>query len=121
VTDVERFQASRVYLAQVYADTAAKLAQAASDNPAANLWLKMSACSTAWNALVEIDYMWRASVVAGDPIDDYYREGAEAGNILTVEPDGRYFSDGTCCLCGAERGGNHKFMCGNGEADKERA
>jgi len=42
MTDVERFQASRTYLAGVYADTAAKLAETAKTSPAANLWGEMA-------------------------------------------------------------------------------
>lgn len=47
MTDVERFQAARAHLAQVYADTAAKLAEAVKADPGANLWSEMTACSTA--------------------------------------------------------------------------
>lgn len=70
LSDVERFQSARVYLAQVYADTAAK------DAPGADLRTKYEACQTAWNALVDIENALRASVLAGDPIDDFYRGGA---------------------------------------------
>jgi hypothetical protein len=76
--NVERFQSARTYLAQVYADTAAKLAQAAKDDPGADLRTKYKACRTAWNALVDIENALRASVLAGDPIDDFHRGGAAA-------------------------------------------
>lgn len=76
VTDVERFQSARTYLAGVYADTAAKLAQAVKDDPVANLWGEYESCRTAWNALVDIENVLRASVFAGDSIDDFYREVA---------------------------------------------
>lgn len=76
MSDVERFQATRMHLAQVYADTAAKLAQAVKDNPAANAWGEYKACQIAWGALVNIENTLRAAVMAGDPIDDFYREGA---------------------------------------------
>lgn len=75
-TDVERFQSARTYLAGVYADTAANLAQAVKDDPTVNLWAKYEACRTAWNALIDIENVLRACVFAGDVIDEFYREGA---------------------------------------------
>jgi hypothetical protein len=74
--DVERFRASRIYLAGVYADCAAKLAEAVKDDPAANARGEYQACQIAWGALVDVENALRASVLAGDVIDDYYREGA---------------------------------------------
>jgi hypothetical protein len=77
VNDIERFQQSRAYLAQVYAVIAAKLAQAVKDDPTANLWAEYRSCQIAWGALVDIENTLRASVLAGDPIDDFYREGVD--------------------------------------------
>jgi len=76
VTDVERFQAARTHVAQVYADTAAKLAGTVKNDPTAHLYGEYLACQAAWGALVDIENALRASVLAGDPIDDFYREGA---------------------------------------------
>lgn len=78
MSDVERFQAARTHLAQVYAATAAQLAAAVKGNPAINAWAEYRSCQIAWGALVDIENTLRASVVAGDVIDDYYREDGNA-------------------------------------------
>lgn len=76
MNEIERFQTARVHLAQSYADAAARLAQAVKDDPAGGAWSHFSACVAAWHALCEVDAMLRAQVIAGDPIDDFHREGA---------------------------------------------
>jgi hypothetical protein len=52
------------------------LAEAVKNNPSTNARGEYQACQIAWGALVDIENALRASVMAGDPIDDYYREGA---------------------------------------------
>lgn len=81
MSDVERFQAARTHLAQVYAATAAQLAAVVKGDPATNAWAGYQSCQIAWGALVDIENTLRASVMAGDVIDDYYREG-----VTGVEP-----------------------------------
>lgn len=76
---IERFQAARAHLARSYADAAARLAQAVKDDPASNAWSHFSACVASWHALCEVDAILRAHVFAGDPIDDFHREGAGGG------------------------------------------
>ena len=83
MTTIENLQAARVFLAQTYANTAARLAQAVKDDPTLNHWGSFTACSAAWNVLCDIDDNMRAFVFAGDPIDDFHRAGAadaEEGN-----------------------------------------
>lgn len=73
---IEGFQASRVHVAQVYADRAAKLAEAVKSDPLTNARGEYQACRIVWGALVDIENALRASILVGDVIDDYYREGA---------------------------------------------
>jgi len=76
MTNVERFQAARTHVAQVYADTAAKLAETVKNDPTVHMYGEYLACQAAWGALVDVENALRASVMTGDVIDDYYREGA---------------------------------------------
>lgn len=89
MSDVERFQAARAHLAQVYAATAAQLAAVLEGNPATNAWAEYRSCQIAWGALVDVENTLRASVRAGDMIDDYYREGAGCAEESTLTSDPR--------------------------------
>ena len=74
MSNLEGFQKARVYLADLYRDKAAMLAQAVTANPAGDHRGAFTACQIAWGALVDIENAIRAEVFAGDVIDDYYRQ-----------------------------------------------
>ena len=76
MTAIEDLQAARVHLAQVYVDAAVRLAKAAKTDPLSNLRGHFTACTVAWRALCDIDNGIQRLTFAGDPIDDFYREGA---------------------------------------------
>lgn len=103
MTDVERFQAARIHLAQVYATTATKLLDAVIDNPAGNLWGQYGACRTAWNALVDVENALRASVFAEADEPEFATGGLVCGpgpdNLPLFDFDrcefGRYLPNAT--------------------------
>lgn len=70
---IEALQDCRAYRAKVYADAAARLAEAVVSDPAGPHWDRYESCRAAWNVLCAVDNRIRAFVIAGDPIDDYYR------------------------------------------------
>lgn len=74
MSNLEGFQKARVYLAGLYRDKATELAEAVSTDPAGNHYGAFTACSIARGALVDIENAIRAEVLAGDAIDDYYRQ-----------------------------------------------
>lgn len=74
MSNLEQFQKARVYLAGLYRDKAAGLAEAVASDPAGSHYGAFTACQIAWGALVDIENAIRAEVLAGDPIDDFYRQ-----------------------------------------------
>lgn len=76
MSNLDGFRNARVHLAGLYRDKATELAEAVCTDPAGNHYGAFTACSIAWGALVDIENAIRAEVLAGDPIDNYYRRGA---------------------------------------------
>lgn len=73
MSHLEQFYKSRVYLADLYSEKAAALAEAVNANPSGDHRSAFTACQIAWGALVDIENTIRAKIIAGDPIDDFYR------------------------------------------------
>jgi hypothetical protein len=73
---IEALRDCRKLRAELYAEAAARLAEAVMKDPFGILYREHVACSQAWNQLITADNALRAYVMAGDPIDDYHRPRA---------------------------------------------
>lgn len=74
MSKLDQFRKARVYLAGLYSEKAAALAEAVAGDQAGDHRGAFTACQIAWGALVDIENAIRAEIIAGDAIDDFHRQ-----------------------------------------------